>query len=305
MKKNLAFYTCSNGLGHFSRVLKISEYLLDTFNITIYCEKFQHDKFKPDINVDFIFYDISNIRWDKTLKENKVDFESYFKWCHLYGPTCLKYDYVVSDNLAGLLKFRKDIILSGSFFWKDVFFKKFKDNKLSEFDSFYIDHYKPVVLTNKYLETESIKKYKNKVQFGFGCKNNNYTKPKSYEPIAITPSLDYLLDYNLYMKNLPFEATENIQVKDNCIYIIRPGVGMITHCIENNIPIVALYSKKDSSEIIELANKVEKLNIGFKQNIAKKFNIKKYNNLMNEDIYNKVTFDKNGYKNIANYLKNL
>ena len=80
---------------------------------------------------------------------------------------------------------------------------------------------------------------------------------------------------------------------------------MITHCIENNIPIVALYSEKDSSEIIELADKVEKLNIGFKQNIAKKFNIKKYNNLMNKDIYNKVTFDKNGYKNIANYLKNL
>ena len=55
MKKKLAFFVCSNGLGHFSRVLKISKYLTSVYDVDIYCEQFQHDKFKPNSNAKFIF----------------------------------------------------------------------------------------------------------------------------------------------------------------------------------------------------------------------------------------------------------
>ena len=302
--KTIAFFCCSNGLGHFNRVLKICEYLPNNFKIDIYCEKFQYDKFKPSVNANFHFYKISNIRWDKTLNNNKVNFEQYYKWISMYGPVCSKYDIVISDNIVGLLRYNKNIILSGSFLWSDVFYKKFGKNKLTSFDKLLLEENSPVILTNKYLETDSIKKYKNKIQFGFGCSNKKYNKPSKYTPVGIKPSLNYSDKYNDYLINLPFNISEDITICNECVYIVRPGVGMLTHCVENNIPIVALYSNDDSSEIIELAKRVEELNIGIKQNINDDFNLKKYNNLLNNYIYNK-DIEKEGYRDIANYIKEL
>jgi len=80
---------------------------------------------------------------------------------------------------------------------------------------------------------------------------------------------------------------------------------MLTHCIENYIPIIALYDNNDSNEIIELAKKVDKLGIGFSHNVNKSFNIKKLINNTSNDIYNRVSFEKEGYKNIAQYIKGL
>ena len=84
----------------------------------------------------------------------------------------------------------------------------------------------------------------------------------------------------------------------------RPGLGIITHCIENYIPLIALYDENDSTEIIELAQTVENLKIGFKQNVHQKFNELKYNVLKDNSIYMYNKFEKEGYKKIASYLKN-
>lgn len=314
MKKTLAFFTCSNGLGHFSRILKISEYLQNDFDITIYCEKFQHDKFNPKLNVSFEFYIMSNIRWDRTLLNNEVDFETYVKWCSIYGPKSLKYDIAVSDNIVGLLRYRKDTILSGSFLWKDIFEDKFKNNKLSSFDSELIEKFKPTILTNKYAEVGSLKEYNKKQQFGWGCKHNppGYWGEGSNIVLGI-PSLNYLpeykkfmLDFAMYLEKNNISFTWNVKKDHGTTFVIRPGVGMLTHCVENYIPVIALYSKKDSVEIIELANKVEELGIGKKINIDSK-NIS-FENLItynNNDIYKKVILEKEGYKKIADYLKKL
>jgi len=314
MKKTLAFFTCSNGLGHFSRILKISEYLQNEFDITIYCEKFQYDKFNPKLNVNFEYYILSNIRWDKTLTDNRVDFETYFKWCSVYGPKSLKYDIVISDNVVGLLRYRKDIILSGSFLWKDIYQDKFQDNKLSSFDNELIEKFKPTVLTNKYAEVSSLKTYSNKVQFGWGCNN----KPAGYwgegsNIVLGLPSMNYLPQYKKFMvgfamflesRNINF--TWNVKKEKGTTFVVRPGVGMLTHCVENYIPIIALYSKKDSIEILELANRVEELGIGKKVNIdSKNISFEKLITYNNNDIYRKVELEKEGYKKIADYIKKL
>ena len=62
MKRKIGFFVCSNGLGHFSRVLQVSKYLTSDFDIDIYCEKFQYEKFKPNLNANFHFYKISSIK---------------------------------------------------------------------------------------------------------------------------------------------------------------------------------------------------------------------------------------------------
>ena len=322
MKKSIAFFSCSNGLGHFSRVLKISKYLANDFEITIYCEKFQYDKFKPNLKAKFIFYTVPNIRWDETLSKNEIDFENYIKWCSTYGPESLKYDKVISDNVVGLLEYREDIILSGSFLWADVFEHKFGKNTLSDFDNNLLDKFNPLSFTNKYVEIGKLKNYKNKVQFGWGCDYKPYKEwGEGKYFVLCPPSLDYLPKYerviskfgqgipftgNIQRRDFKYDISWNINTTENCTFLIRPGVGMLTHCVENYIPVVALYSDKDSIEIIELAEQVEILNIGKKINIDdKNLKFKDIFTTNNNTIYNKVTFEKDGYKNIANYLKNL
>jgi len=311
MKKKLAFFVCSNGLGHFSRVLRITKHLTSVYDVHIYCEKFQYDKFKPNSNAKFIFYQLSNIKWDEALSTNKPNSERYHKWCALYGPASLKYDIVISDNIVGLLRYRTDIILSGSFLWKDVFYNKFKENKITEVDTELIEKFNPLVLTNKYVETGSLKTYNNKKGFGWGCdiKNNN-TWDISKKIVLAKPSLNYLDSYNKFFDkidslNLNFRIETSVHKTANCIFIVRPGVGMLTHCIENNIPIIALYDMNDSNEIIELAKRVDSLGVGYSHNVNKRFDIKKFMDNTGNTIYNKVRFEKEGYKKIAEYIKQL
>ena len=79
---------------------------------------------------------------------------------------------------------------------------------------------------------------------------------------------------------------------------------MLTHCIENYIPVIALYDESDSIEIVELAKRVEDLGIGTSINIQKEFDISKIFINLDNTIYNKLNFEKEGYKNIANFLNN-
>ena len=320
VKPTIAFYTCSNGYGHFKRVIEVAGHLQQDFCIDIYCEKFQYDKFKPLLNVNFIFYKKSNIRWDLTIKKNKVDFDSYNDWIKYYGKDVEYYDYVISDNIVGLLQYRKDLILMGSFLWKDVFENKFGDNTLTKFDNKLLEKYNPTVITNKYTETDSLVHYNNKVQFGFGCPHKQRINYWDYYKTIVTvePSLDYLSSYKECFDIIKTtcssisELSTDITTIDECIYVIRPGVGMLTHCVEHNIPIVALYDPKDSSEIITLAKLVEKLGIGIAHNTTNKqelvdgyFIAYKLNKFLSNRIYNKVELEKEGYENSAKYLRRL
>ena len=85
--------------------------------------------------------------------------------------------------------------------------------------------------------------------------------------------------------------------------IARPGVGTITHCIENYIPLVALYSNRDSQEIIELATIIEKLKIGLKFNVDEPIDISKFNYIRDGNINFNTDIKKDGYSDIANYIE--
>ena len=311
IKNTIAFFTCSNGFGHFSRVINIAKFLVDDYNVTIYCEKSQYLKFKPDIQAEFIFYAIPNIRWDKSINTNKVRFEEYLNWVDLYGPSSLKYDTVISDNIVGLLKFRKDTILTGSFLWRDVYLDKFGPNSITEFDDFFLELYNPVLCTNQYTETGTAKTYKNKFRTGFGF---DHQKVNIWENcnkvVCIEPSLKYSKGYLQFQDDFriliedktTYTASTDITITDECIYVIRPGVGMLTHCVENRIPIVALYSDNDSTEIMELGDMIEQLGIGIKHNIKLPFNVNKLSLLKQNTIYNNISFKTNGYRDISQFI---
>ena len=310
-KKSIAFYTCSNGLGHFKRVTEVAKFLKDDFDVTIYCSKFQPHIIGKLSNVKYIFYTQDNIRWDLVLKgEHDLAIDQYLNWSDRYLETISEYDIVVSDNLVSLCKERKDTILMGSFFWSDVFKDYLGDNFLSSLDDALLKYRQPLVLTNKYLETQSMKEYTNKEQFGFGGKDGVKIISDIKYIIGLEPSLNYSSKYRTKIKEIieasKFGIKDNLSYINNTCIVARPGVGTITHCVEHLIPLIALYSENDSSEIKELAQYVEELNIGFKQDINEPIRNGKLKGLhSNSNMIHTFSLEKNGYEQIANYIKSI
>lgn len=310
LKKSIAFYCCTNGLGHFKRVNEVSKYLSNELEVTIYCSTKQVQKLGKLPNVKYIEYSIDNIRWDLVTSGN-IDqaIKLYFKWFETYRSTVGLYDIVVSDNLPVLLLQRKDVILMGSFLWKDVFYSRLGDNKLTEIDTQLLSSYSPTLITNEYVETQSVKTYKNKVSFGFGCEERLKVISDIKYTLIQYPTVNYLTQYTEYLDNVRSRTTypviDTLSTIDNVKLVGRPGVGTITHCVEYNIPLIALYSMEDSQEIIELADTVERLKIGIKCNVDEPFDIYKIDNIRsNVNFCYGEKLQKNGYSKIAKFLLN-
>ncbi len=261
----IGIYVCSNGYGHFHRMLQVCAHL-PFHEIDIHCEKYQYNRFKPtQDNINFIFYDESNIRWDRkrvgTIEVGDID----------------KYDKVITDNLVEVLKYRPDALLSGSFLWSDIWREKYGNNDFSDEQDKIFHDVKPQVVCNGDVVFGQLKKYQNKVDIGWGCKDNSTEDFNLSRIVCITPSLNYTEKYTEKFLEIRSEFQNdvdfsfNINHTDNSMFVIRPGLGMITTCVSHRIPIVALWDEDDSIEIQHLAHKVEELGIGISLNVHDDF----------------------------------
>jgi len=263
----IGIFVCSNGYGHFHRMLQVCSYLL-YYDIDIYCERYQYNRFKPQQpNLNFIFYDKPNIRWDNkeigSLGVGDID----------------KYDKVITDNLVEILVYRPDAIFSGSFLWSDVWRDKFGDNEFSDNEDKLFHDVKPKVVCNGDVVFGQLEDYENKIDIGWGCRDSSTDDFNLNRIVCITPSLNYTERYtekfleirNEYQDNVDFSF--NINHTNNSIFVIRPGLGMITTCVSHRIPIVALWDEDDSIEIQHLAHKVEELGIGISLNVKDDFTL--------------------------------
>jgi len=261
----IGIYVCSNGYGHFHRMLQVCTHL-PFHEIDIHCERYQYNRFKPtQDNLNFIFYKESNIRWDRK-RVGSIDTSGIDK-----------YDRVITDNLVEVLKYRPDALLSGSFLWSDIWREKYGNNDFSDEQDKIFHDVKPRVVCNGDVVFGQLKKYINKVDIGWGCKDNSTEDFNLNRIVCITPSLNYTEKYtekfleirNEYQDDVDFSF--NINHTDNSMFVIRPGLGMITTCVSHRIPIVALWDEDDSIEIQHLAHKVEELGIGISLNVNDDF----------------------------------
>lgn len=313
MKKSIAFYTCTNGLGHYKRVSEVALYLANDYNVTIYCSKTQAAKLGTVESIEYIYYDQDNINWSLVTKgEGEKAINMYLRWLLQYGSTVKNYDLVISDNLAGLCQYG-NVVLMGSFFWKDVFKSYLGNNRLTRLDERTLLDKHPTIITNKYVETQSMKEYPHKFQTGFG----ELSSPRIAHSLKYlyyqNPSNDYGLGYSRVIDkiarlDIPYikSGGDIPEFPEATAIIARPGVGTITHCVKNQIPLIALYSNKDSEEIIELAHIVEELKIGFKQNIDEPLRLAKFKMMNDNTIFCYAEkFEDEGYRKIAEYLSKL
>ena len=261
----IGIYVCSNGYGHFHRMLQVCAHL-PFHEIDIHYERYQYNRFKPtQDNINFIFYNESNIRWDRkrvgSINTSGID----------------KYDRVITDNLVEVLKYRPDALLSGSFLWSDIWREQYGNNDFSDKQDKIFHDVKPKVVCNGDVVFGQLKKYQNKVDIGWGCKDNSTDDFNLNRIVCITPSLNYTEKYTEKFLEIRSEFQNdvdfsfNINHTDNSMFVIRPGLGMITTCVSHRIPIVALWDEDDSIEIQHLAHKVEELGIGISLNVNDDF----------------------------------
>ena len=261
----IGIYICSNGYGHFHRMLQVCAHL-PFHEIDIHCERYQYNRFKPtQDNLNFIFYEESNIRWDRK-RVGSIDTSGIDK-----------YDRVITDNLVEVLKYRPDALLSGSFLWSDIWREQYGNNDFSDKQDKIFHDVKPKVVCNGDVVFGQLKKYQNKVDIGWGCKDNSTDDFNLNRIVCITPSLNYTEKYTEKFLEIRSEFQNdvdfsfNINHTDNSMFVIRPGLGMITTCVSHRIPIVALWDEDDSIEIQHLAHKVEELGIGISLNVKDDF----------------------------------
>ncbi len=301
MSRSIGFFINSNGYGHYDRCMQIASHIDKDIDITFYGKAFQYNKIGHPGRSTFITSKEDTIRWDKSIKENRVRFKAYKAGLKEHKALLLNHDTVVTDNIVGILKYRPDAILSGSFFWKDVYFDKFGPNRLSDFDNKLLVKHNPLIITNKYFETGTVKSYNHKLQFGLGCKQRNFSYSKINKVLFIEPSLNYLDTYKSFAKKIDANISTDIKDTNNSVLVARPGGGIITYCIKRQVPLIALYDEKDSNEILELADKVEELGIGVKQNVKDKF----VNPFVDNLNYENLIIDNNGFKLTAEYLNKI
>jgi len=175
------------------------------------------------------------------------------------------------------LKYRPDALLSGSFLWSDIWREQYGNNDFSDKQDKIFHDVKPKVVCNGDVVFGQLKKYQNKVDIGWGCKDNSTDDFNLNRIVCITPSLNYTEKYTEKFLEIRSEFQNdvdfsfNINHTDNSMFVIRPGLGMITTCVSHRIPIVALWDEDDSIEIQHLAHKVEELGIGISLNVKDDF----------------------------------
>ena len=161
--------------------------------------------------------------------------------------------------------------------WSDIWREKYGNNDFSDEQDKIFHDVKPQVVCNGDVVFGQLKKYQNKVDIGWGCKDNSTEDFNLNRIVCITPSLNYTEKYTEKFLEIRSEFQNdvdfsfNINHTNNSMFVVRPGLGMITTCVSHRIPIVALWDEDDSIEIQHLAHKVEELGIGISLNVHDDF----------------------------------
>ena len=128
----ISFIVCSNGFGHFKRVLGVAQALIEVdknCTITIFCAN-KHIDLISNLQPNFRISSDKNIRFNKSisrfeinfLKIKKGSYSKYQKWLQVISSNkkLIDSDLIVSDNHIAPLNVFNNVILMGSFIWHDL-----------------------------------------------------------------------------------------------------------------------------------------------------------------------------------------
>jgi len=293
----IAALACSNGFGHLRRIISITTFLIKNGfvgEIDIYASLFHVNALKGWSDRDFLVQceqvKIKDFQYPLDFKDKTKNLFDK-NWEDIELPGLDEYDVVWSDNIVQVLEKRQDAILTGSFFWHEVFEGNCKKNGLQDFvykQRRLVADVKPLMAGNEYFSTPDVKmltefypvglyrysllfqEKKNKgilLSCGLGGEEEDIAKEAVEKIImdnVIPPEL-LLVEPRLLSNSYPkwiVKADFSSDMFQYCSAVcIRPGMGTISDSLIGRNRIFA-YSNDDSFEMIHNCNVLEKLKVG-------------------------------------------
>jgi len=331
LKINACIFTCTNGLGHIRRSILLADELNNNGvqttifapkNTVIYlCKKLN---LKTPYIVDFDTQTTINDWKDKTA----------INWIERI-PDISNFKIVVSDNLIEILKIRRDAWISGSFFWHRSI-KNF-DRKIFLESEYLIENLEPNIISSRLFSANYFPK-KNLHQVGLFFNNKVFENVKNPRNILISIGRGghayskvrefiennkfdnlpiegkILIDPELYSNSMPnifSEAKYNQEMYSSLLAaIIRPGIGTLTECLFNKVPLYLFY-EDGNYEMKYNASQIRKNNLGYDcENISscwkkclKQISLSESFSLSELEVYNDFNGANEASKKILEYYK--
>ena len=193
----ISFIVCSNGFGHFKRVLETSISILKLkkdAHITIFCSKKHLDLVCENINFKIpvdsnIFFNINLFKYEVNFLNIKKDsYDKYQKWIKvlLNNKILLHSNLIISDNQIAPLNAFKNVILMGSFIWHDLVESKDKDYKrIIALEKKLLIKNKPTIICLENMAMDNLFKYTNPVFSPWFTKKHKHQSVKKQKKSLI------------------------------------------------------------------------------------------------------------------------
>ena len=269
--KTLTILVSANGYGHIRRQILIARELLHrfrNFQITFALTNKQYQRFKLEIEALGEMAEVvagiteDSVRWrhnpenytDANLNGWETEWKSHARLANS--------DFVISDNLVGVLEKRPDAVLSGSFLWHEVIAaysnrseacKRFVDREIS-----LLQQNAPKMICNQSLATRAVIGLTSPVGVSWIideiAQQTSLTAQKS---ILVhgggTRTLDSkVLEITRKLRQANFKVFTDLEDDQDCfdyrddtwrtigVVVCRPGAGTATECVKWKIPMVVL-----------------------------------------------------------------
>ena len=279
--KHLAILVSANGYGHIRRQILIATELLkhnSNLQVSFAVTDAQYRRFKVEIEnlgaraEAVVGITEDSVRW-------RHDAASYTD-ANLNGweselrrtPALINADFVMSDNLVGVLETRPDTVLSGSFLWNEVISAHAISNtacrKFVEREINLLQTYTPRMICNADLATPAVLSLTNPVlmpwmveEFSESQLESQVSRGSSQRSAILvhgggTRTLDsrvraiaellrtngHIVYTDLEDDSMCFDYQDSTWQKLGVV-ICRPGVGTATECVKWHIPIVLIHDQ--------------------------------------------------------------
>ena len=297
-KKHLAILVSANGYGHIRRQILIATELLkqnSNLQVSFAVSEAQHRRFKVEIEnlggrVEVVVgITEDSVRWrhdaNSYTDSNLNGWESELK----SNSSLVNADFMISDNLVGVLETRPDTVLSGSFLWHEVISAHATSNeacrKFVEREVRLLRTCTPKMICNADLATPAVLSLTNPVLMPWMVDEFSKSHFSSQDSLgdsqraAIlvhgggTRTLDdrvrtiaQLLRTNGHVVYTDLEDDlKCFDYQDTTwqklgVVICRPGVGTATECVKWKIPMIVLRDQ-ENFEAECIAEKLQKLGL--------------------------------------------
>jgi hypothetical protein len=305
-EKSISFIVCSNGYGHFKRVLSVLwelKKINNDISLSVYVSRHLYNYFSNITNLSgingvefrFDFTDFE-FRW---LSEDGL--HKYKNWISALSENChlSRSSLIVSDNYILPVKNFPKTILMGSFLWPFIIDKTNNTfEEIIEYELSWLSINRTKLLcVDDMVMRQDLLNYVELVGLSWFTERENpdlsrdHARPKilitgggtgklSDEILEIAINIhnsggisDIFLDAKLFSKAEENQIRlfklfdfKNTSFRSLSAVVCRPGIGILTDCIKFNLPIFAISDGKNK-EINHNGQRIEELGLGYKWSI--------------------------------------